>query len=154
MGELRYFQAFSNNAALFAAPRLVSSESALRTVYTEFTGIDLRRDGFHRHPDASWCLRTITNVSFYFYKLLGMGKIGRPGAYRADFLTVAHDDSCSEVEEDEWSEESEDGDDCDTSFDDRNDNNRGKNAFIAGEASESCETKKKPWRLPEHILHN
>ena len=74
-GELRYFHASSNNAALFDNSRLVSSERALRAVYRDFTDLDLVQNGFHRRPDTAWRLRAITNVSFYFYKILGMGKV-------------------------------------------------------------------------------
>jgi hypothetical protein len=75
-GELRYFHSSSNNASLFDFPRLLSSEDQVDKFYSDFVSIDLRERGAERRPSTVWALRMVTNVTFFVYKMLSMGKVG------------------------------------------------------------------------------
>jgi hypothetical protein len=74
--EYRYYHASSNNATVFPSTKLISTEEDLREFYNNFTKTDLREQAALRRPSTVWRLYAVTNVSFYFFKLLGMGRIG------------------------------------------------------------------------------
>ena len=79
-GELRYFHSSSNNATLYDVPRAVASQRQLREFYEDLSRFNLREHSSRRRPNSAWQLLMITNVTFYLYKMLGMGKVGRVAA--------------------------------------------------------------------------
>ena len=52
-GELRYFHSSSNNATVFASPRLISTESELKELHEDFAQVDLREQASTRTPLGS-----------------------------------------------------------------------------------------------------
>lgn len=75
-GELRYFHSSSNNATVFDAPRVIGTERQLRDFYDSLVQTDLRAHSSNRRPNTAWQLLSVTNITFYMYKMLGMGRIG------------------------------------------------------------------------------
>ena len=75
-GEIRYFHSSPNNALVFPGPRLIRNEADLRQLFADIADTDIGESAMARHPNTQWVLRTITNVTFFIYKILDMGKIG------------------------------------------------------------------------------
>ena len=74
--ELRYYHSSSNNAAYYAYPKLITMEPMLRDFYDTLEQEDVKEVLIRKRPDTRWRIRMVTNVTFYFFKLAGMGKIG------------------------------------------------------------------------------
>lgn len=74
--ELRYYHSSSNNATIFDSPKMIKDINDLKNLYSELTNIDLRRVGNLQRPNTSWKIAYITNITFYNYKVLKMGKLG------------------------------------------------------------------------------
>lgn len=76
--EMRYFHSSSNNATVFEDPVSVKSEDELNRFFQHLLGRDPRLEAIRRRPNTKWIIKRITNISFYIYKILAMGKIGKP----------------------------------------------------------------------------
>ena len=74
--ELRYYHSSSNNAAYYPYPKLITMEPMLQEFYDTLEQEDVKEILIRRKPDTRWRIRMVTNVTFYFFKLTGMGKIG------------------------------------------------------------------------------
>jgi hypothetical protein len=75
-GRFRYFHSSSNNATLLEEPRTVGSEEQLEKFVEDVASIDIAREALLRRPNTEWTLYAITNLTVYFYKLLGISRIG------------------------------------------------------------------------------
>ena len=75
-GELRYYHSSSNNATLLERARVVRRIEDLRAFYDALAAIDLEEMATQRRPDTTWRLRSVTNLTFYVYKMLGTARIG------------------------------------------------------------------------------
>ena len=75
-GEVRYYHSSSNNASVFPKPVLIRTDTSLDEFFTDLAEIDIRELGSRSCPNTSWQLQSITNVTFYLYRFVGMGKIG------------------------------------------------------------------------------
>ena len=74
--KLRYYHSSVNNSSLFNQPRLVSSYEELRQFVEDCLQVDLLEWIRQRRPNTSWVVHRLTNVTFYFYKITGTGRIG------------------------------------------------------------------------------
>ena len=75
-GELRYYHSSSNNATLLERARVVRRVEDLQAFYDALARIDLKEVATQRRPDRAWRLRSVTNLTFYVYKMLGTARIG------------------------------------------------------------------------------
>ena len=75
-GELRYYHSSSNNATLFDRNSVVRSREDLDAFYSSLGAIDIEEIARARRPDTTWQLRSVTNITFYVYKMLGSARIG------------------------------------------------------------------------------
>lgn len=78
--QYRYFHSSSNNATLFERPRLVKSEADLDGFLDDLTLKDLSLRSTLMHPNSEWRLHALANLTFYFTKLKGIGRVGNGGA--------------------------------------------------------------------------
>ena len=85
-GELRYFHSSANNSTLFDSPKLITSENSLQQTYKELTEMDIHERTSRLRPNTTWIVRNITNITFFFYKMLGMGKIGAAHINLPDYI--------------------------------------------------------------------
>ena len=76
-GEYRYFHSSDNNNRLFEKPVLVKTENDLLSFIETLTEIDILDYVQRQRPSSSWQIVIVTNISFYLWKILGMGKIGK-----------------------------------------------------------------------------
>ena len=74
--ELKYYHSSSNNATYEDAPTLVKSERDLNRYFTGVSRSDISGTLAMRRPNTEWKLRAITNITFYLFKMTGMGKVG------------------------------------------------------------------------------
>lgn len=72
----RYFHSSSNNAKLLDYPRLVESLSNVDAFLDDITSMDLAERSVMVRPNTEWKLHALTNMTFYFSKMTGVGKIG------------------------------------------------------------------------------
>ena len=89
-GELRYFHASSNNATIFKKAKLITTRQELQNFFEELTRQDLAAIAIRERPNTAWKLNVITNISFYFYKLIGMGQIGMASDLPTHILNNRH----------------------------------------------------------------
>ena len=75
-GRFRYFHSSSNNATLLERPKFVSRDSDLDDVLDELTSMDLAQKATSLRPNMEWKLHALTNLTFYFTKLKGVGRVG------------------------------------------------------------------------------
>ena len=75
-GEMRYYHSSSNNATLFEKPMTIATEDQVEDFFKEMSEIDLRERIIMRRPNTSWFIKLVTNITFYIYKHIGMGKFG------------------------------------------------------------------------------
>jgi hypothetical protein len=75
-GRFRYFHSSSNNWTLYQSPVTISSESDLESFMEDVTAKDLASESIRRRPDTNWKLYAVSNMTFYFYKLLDMSRVG------------------------------------------------------------------------------
>ena len=75
-GRFRYFHSSSNNATLLERSKFVSRESDLDDVLDELTSMDLAQKATSLRPNTEWKLHALTNLTFYFTKLKGVGRVG------------------------------------------------------------------------------
>ena len=75
-GELRYFHSSANNATEFPSPVSISTEHELSEFYDSLIQKNLYEQARLRRPSTSWMVRHITNITFFVYKQVGMGKVG------------------------------------------------------------------------------
>jgi hypothetical protein len=75
-GELRYYHSSSNNAALFEDISVITSLEDLKHLFAKVCDVDLRNWASERRPSTSWKTRSITNLTFYIYKLNDTTRIG------------------------------------------------------------------------------
>ena len=76
-GELRYFHSSSNNSVVLDKPRAVATTQHLADFYSDVSDVDIRERAVQRRPNTEWRLKHVTNITFYLFKLLDMGKIGK-----------------------------------------------------------------------------
>lgn len=76
--EYRYYHSSHNNSRLFDKPFLIKSERDVFTFIDKVTSTDILEWVQKQRPSSSWQVVSVTNVSFYIWKILGMGKIGHP----------------------------------------------------------------------------
>jgi G:T-mismatch repair DNA endonuclease (very short patch repair protein)/DNA-directed RNA polymerase subunit RPC12/RpoP len=86
-GEFRYFHSSVNNHAVFDRPHTVGSEVELRTFLNELFNIDFLEWIRQRRPNTAWVTHKVTNITFFFYKLIGAGKIGKGDSKLPDYIT-------------------------------------------------------------------
>jgi hypothetical protein len=75
-GRFRYFHSSSNNATLLEEPRTIGSEEQMEKFVEDIASVDVAREGLLRRPNTEWILYAITNLTVYFYKLLGISRFG------------------------------------------------------------------------------
>ena len=75
-GEMRYFHSSSNNASVFSEPRPIKTQEEMEKFHEDVINVDIREQSALRRPNTSWKVKVITNMTFYIYKILGMGKFG------------------------------------------------------------------------------
>jgi hypothetical protein len=75
-GRFRYFHSSSNNATLLEEPRTIGSEEQMEKFVEDIASIDAAREALLRRPNTEWSLYAITNLTVYFYKLLGISRVG------------------------------------------------------------------------------
>ena len=75
-GELRYFHSSINNNALFDRPHSIGSMQELEHFINSVIDMDLLAWIQLQRPNTAWKIHKLTNVTFYFYKLLEVGRIG------------------------------------------------------------------------------
>lgn len=75
-GEYRYFHSSSNNASIFDPPSLVRTEGEVHGFIDRVESTDLEETCIRRRPNTEWRLHAVTNITFYMYKMLGVGQLG------------------------------------------------------------------------------
>jgi hypothetical protein len=75
-GQLRYYHSSANNASLFETTEVVKNTDDLKKLFIKVCQVDLRDWVALRRPSTNWKTRTITNVTFYIYKLDDTTRIG------------------------------------------------------------------------------
>jgi G:T-mismatch repair DNA endonuclease (very short patch repair protein) len=86
-GEFRYFHSSVNNHAVFDKPHTVGSEVELRTFLNELFNIDFLEWIRQRRPNTAWVAHKVTNITFFFYKMTGAGRIGKGESKLPDYIT-------------------------------------------------------------------
>ena len=76
-GQYRYFHSSSNNATVFEKPIPVSSTSDMDEVVGKLSATDISAKTLRMRPNTHWRLHALTNLTFYIYKMPGVGRVGR-----------------------------------------------------------------------------
>ena len=75
--QFRYFHSSSNNGTLFDQPVTVSSRQELLEFQQKMSDIDISDSAFRQRPNTQWRLYAVTNITFYMYKMSGVGRVGK-----------------------------------------------------------------------------
>ena len=75
-GQYRYFHSSSNNATLFERPMSVSTSTDMEEVVSQLSAKDVQASTLRSRPNTNWRLHALTNMTFYLYKMPGVGRVG------------------------------------------------------------------------------
>ena len=74
--QFRYFHSSSNSGTLFDQPQTVSSTQQLELFSEKVSSLDIEETAFRQRPNTQWRLFALTNMTFYVYKMPGVGRVG------------------------------------------------------------------------------
>ena len=77
-GRYRYFHSSVNNGTLFDKPKILSTGSEAEEFIEDVNSLDLEERAFRARPNTEWRLFAMTNMTFYFYKMIGISRAGSP----------------------------------------------------------------------------
>ena len=75
-GKYRYFHSSVNNGALFDQPAILSTNDEAEELLENINSMDLQEKAFRARPNTEWGLFAMTNMTFYFYKMIGISRAG------------------------------------------------------------------------------
>jgi hypothetical protein len=86
-GRLRYFHSSSNNATVFQVAQMISNNTSLTELIRKVEAYDIASNALAQRPNTSWNVHSITNCTFYIYKLPHVARIGCPEIELPTFIT-------------------------------------------------------------------
>ena len=75
-GKYRYFHSSVNNGALFEQPAILSTNAEAEELLENINSLDLQEKAFRARPNTECGLFAMTNMTFYFYKMIGISRAG------------------------------------------------------------------------------